>query len=160
MRQARKKKLLTIIAFGLFLIIVGGITWQQIQFYRTIKTLKSIDPHQIIIFRVYPKFGSPFGSPVEFKQPDPIIDNFFQSVTDLRSYWSNLSPVATDEHSWFLEIATEEIDVIQMSCSIPAKKNNTVIGELDSLALFQSQQLFEWYQKYSHKWLEDATVQE
>jgi len=50
---------------------------------------------------------------------------------------------------------------LQMKCYIPSKEVNLVVGEfLGSKGAFQSHNLFDWYQKYRHRWLKpDASQQ-
>ena len=69
--------------------------------------------------------------------------------------------MASDAHSWFMDILIQGRDMIQISCYIPCK-GDFVFGEVSKIGkhnikwnygAFKSHQLFRWYQKYSHLWL-------
>ena len=168
MNEKIQEKLLIVILVLIFVtVIVLGI-FNQIRFYRTVNTLKSMGFHHVTLFRIYPTASMPDKTPVEFITPDPIIDDFLQSVTDLRAYWGSPGSVASFDHEWFVEIVTEE-DKIQMSCYIPAEKDDIVLGEFGKFSKggggsyygdFQSRLLYQWYQKYSHRWLNPALQQD
>lgn len=157
-----RKQQLVLILFLLLvaLVVVGVILWQRIQYDRTIKALTSMVPQQVTTFRIYPRVGVPFGTPTAFKVPDPMIDEFFQSLTDLRSYSPSHDMIDSQDHEWFLEVVTKDI-TIPISCGIPSEKGDIVVGQLARFTTnsttnyghFQSRKLFEWYQKYSHRWL-------
>ena len=108
--------------------------------------------NEVISFKIYPGAIAPVGPSIIFKPPSPVIDTFFQSIKDMRSSWTNYSP-ANEEYVWFLEIATQKGDIIQLSCTIPAKKRTYVVGMLNDHDFFKSRQLYQWYQDYSHRWL-------
>lgn len=160
MQMPLKEKLFRVIPFLIFIIVVGGIVLQRIQFYRTIKALTSIEPQQVTTFKIYPKVTGPFGVPIEFRTPEPIIDAFVQSLTDLLSYWGGRYTVTSEDHGWFLEITARE-KTIQMGGTIPSDKGDIIVGSFGKVSksggthygYFQSHLLFEWYQTYSHRWL-------
>ena len=137
----------------IMIILIGGITLQVVFFYMDLKFLPSIKPQNVTTFKIYPGFSRPTGTPIKFNHSELIVYDFFHAIKDIRPYWSNLSPVASVSHVWFLEIEIGNGVVITMHCSIPEKKGNIVIGELNKGGLFQSRALFQWYQKYSHLWL-------
>jgi hypothetical protein len=163
-----EEKRIIIIAV-LFLAIIGVIrSCQKIQYHRTINTLISMDLQEITMFRIYPRVIRPVGSPVEFKAPDPIIEGFFQSLTDIRPYKPSHDTVASWDHSWFLEVTTEGI-MIQIDFHIPSGKGSIVTGKLGKFIEggggplygdFQSRKLYQWYQNYSHRWLSPSAETE
>jgi hypothetical protein len=121
----------------------------------------------VTVLRIYPRSGIPRGKSVIFRTPDPLIDEFFRSLSDIRIYWPSHDTVTSQDHSWFLEVSTGG-DPIQISFYIPSGKGARVAGEFGNWNLrssvhygdFQSQQLYDWYQKYSHRWLSPPAEQE
>ncbi len=115
-----------------------------------------MDAKAITSFKIYPFAGQP----IAFKTSAPIVEAFLTSVTDFHSSSSSAGSIASLDHSWLIEILIQE-EMIQMSCSILSGKDHVVFGYIGKFrptsALyyghFQSQQLFQWYQKYSHVWL-------
>lgn len=163
-KQNTRKVLLSLIGIGIigfFVILEGFSILHRIQFRRTIEALTSMDPNTVTLFRIYPIASRPIEPSMEFSTPDPIIKEFLQSVTDIGSYKSSPGSVVSFDHVWFVEIVTEE-QLIQMTCYIPSEKGNIVLGSLGKFVKggggphygdFKSQKLFQWYQKYSHLWL-------
>jgi hypothetical protein len=90
-----KGKLVPIIVVSLLAIIVVFLIWGRILYHRTLKVLTSIAPQQVTVFRIYPRVYRPSGVPVVFSVPDPMIDAFFQSLTDLHSYGPSRDRVAS-----------------------------------------------------------------
>jgi hypothetical protein len=122
-----------------------------------------MDPQHVTTFRIYPRVAyGPFRTPVTFKAPDPIIDEFFHALTHRNSYPISRDRIASRDHNWFLEVATEGVPTIQISFLIPSGKGDIVVGRLGNFSKrghsydgdFQSEFLFQWYQKYSHRWLD------
>ncbi len=155
-----KENLGPIIVLFIITIIGIGVYSTRKGYKKAIETLTSINAQHVTVFRIYPKVYRPFGEPVEFNTPDPIIDAFFQALTDLRSYPTSRD-TAYQEQTWFLEIATRDF-MIQIAFYIPSQKGNIVVGEIGEFsksggrydAEFQSRKLFQWYQKYKDRWLE------
>jgi hypothetical protein len=163
-----KDKLQIILVFLIFTLIAGTTVNRKIQYKRAIETLLSMDSQQVTIFRVYPRVNlKPSGTPAEFSVSDPIIDEFFQSLADIRSYPKSRDKIASFDHCWFLEVATDGT-MIQIGFAIPYKKGDIVVGHIAKgnktnpafYGYFQSRVLFKWYQKHSHRWLETSDVQE
>ena len=151
----------------IFVVSIGSEIWQNRQYHKTIETLTSVSPEQITMFRIYPRVQIPVDTSIEFLPPDAIIRDFFQALTDHRPYSYSHDTVASRDHSWFLEVMAGEV-FIQISFHIPSDNGNIVAGwlgkyhqnSMTSYGHFQSQQLFQWYQKYSQRWLNPASPQE
>ncbi len=152
---------------ALFIIILA-ITpfYDKIKFRRKIKNLTSIDSSQVTIFRIFPRVIRPVGASKEFQTSDRIITDFFKSLADLRPYRQSHDTVTSLDHSWFLEIVTRTHRV-QIDFHIPSKKGELVAGKIGKwdknfatfYGGFQSRKLYQWYQKYSHRWLESEGSQ-
>ncbi|GAK54527.1 hypothetical protein U14_05814 [Candidatus Moduliflexus flocculans] len=144
----------------IFVVWIIVTFWQEGQYRTTIEALTSISPEQVTKFRIYPRVGVPVDTSIEFMLHDSIIADFFQALTDQRSYSYSHDTVASRDHSWFLEIIAGEL-FIQISFHIPHDNDNIVAGMLGkftknsttSYGHFQSRQLYQWYQRYSHRWL-------
>ncbi len=151
------KKMTAIILFGVFPLLVVLFMGERIQFYRTLKILKAIKPQQISSFKIYPHVGKPVGIPIVFKAPDPLIVEFFDTLTDCHSYWPSHD---TGHSGWYLEIVTED-STLHIGFYIPTRKPGVVVGNLGErtrfgiidYGFFQSQNLAQWYDKHSHRWL-------
>jgi len=156
-----KEKQRIIIVVLVFITI--GVTIFSVKerlYNKKLKALTSIKPEQVITLNIYAKASIPSGSPVKFRAPDLIIDDFLKALTDVHSYSPSRDTIASDEHIWFLEVFTKHIEV-SISFDIPSGKGDIVVGTFGKFGTFatpygsfQSQQLFQWYQKYSHRWLE------
>jgi hypothetical protein len=93
-----------------------------------------------------------------------LIAEFLEAIRDIRLYWLSPGSLASKDYAWFIEIVVEK-KVIQMSCSIPSGRGEVVHGTIGQFVKggggplygdFQSQKLFQWYQKHSHLWLNPA----
>lgn len=162
MKEKLLKLLLCLFPFIFFAMIIGGIAFQHIQLYRTLKTLNAIQPQHISAFRIYPKVIHPVGSPVDFTGSVPIVEDFSHAISDFRHSSLGYHSVASDAHSWSMEIIIRGRHRLHISCYIPWK-GDFVFGEVTKISenntkwnygAFKSRQLFQWYQKYSHRWLE------
>lgn len=154
-----KENIGIIVCLLLLIISLGMEGYQKIQYHRTAKILTSIDPKAITMFKVHSYRG---GTSSNFKAPDLIVNEFFQSLEDLQSYSPSHDTVASWDHCWSIELATERL-TMQISFYIPSKKNSVVVGEFSKkvnrrntiyYGYFQSSQLLKWYQKYRERWLE------
>ncbi len=165
MQQSRKygmkQKLISIMVF----LVLGGSVfgfylYQKVQYQRKLDILTSLTPQQVTLFRIYPRVIIPSGTPVEFRVSNPLIQEFLQALTDLKTYWPSHDRVNSRDHSWFLEIAGNG-EVVQIHCYIPSDKEGIVVGEIGrfrqnsgtSYDHFQSRNVFQWYQKYNNEWL-------
>lgn len=159
-KKSQKNNWPVIIILVILMMGAGTAVYQKVQYHRTIQAFTTIVPQQVSTFRIYPRVFKPVGTPIEFRNPDPMIDEFFHFLTDLRSYQPSHDTVTSRDHSWFLEVATED-SMIQISFHIPSHLDDTVAGlfgkysntRYGTYGSFQSQELFQWYQKYSHRWL-------
>ncbi len=158
-----------IVVIVIFVASAGLLLFQGIQHYRSKKMLSvmvsqsditSMNAQHITLFRIYPRIIRPVGEPVQFKAPDSIIQDFFQSLKDIQSSWASRDTVDSQDHSWFLEVAAGG-DMIQIHFYIPSGKGDIVAGEFGKWGTnnsvhygsFQSKLLFQWYQKYKDRWL-------
>jgi hypothetical protein len=90
-----------------------------------------------------------------------LIDGFFRSLSDVQPYAPNHDTVSSHEKRWFMEFVTQDDGVIQLGCYIPYGQGGIIVGELGEwltrsqtrYALFQSQTLYLWYQRYHEEWL-------
>lgn len=117
--------------------------------------LQQVNAKSLTAFVIYPRAGKPVGTSIVLALPAPLIDGFFEAIKDARSYVRSGLTIASLEHNWFIEIMMGE-KRLQIRCCIPSnERNRVVVGEfLGSKGAFQSHQLYHWYQKYSHRWLE------
>lgn len=151
---------LSIILFIVTILVMTSFC-DKIKFRNKIKELTEVKPHEVITLKMYPGAIRPIGTSNEFSAPDRMIHEFLQSLRDARSYYPNHDTVASQKHRWFLEAITTDNN-IQFAFYIPSLKSNIVIGRLGKWdenyatfdGYFQSQNLYHWYQKYSHRWLE------
>jgi hypothetical protein len=163
MKRETKNILVVVLFFAIIFAGRGISYYKKNQYKKAIQTLTSMQVENIAIFRVYPKVGRPVGEFVEFRDSIPIVDEFVKSLTDQRRADSSLihDGVSSVEHCWFLEIATKS-ETLQINCYIPARREDIVVGEFLSFDdgrrnapydSFQSRNLYQWYQKYRHRWL-------
>ena len=163
LQSSNRNALVTWISYGVVLFIlfavIVSIIWQTVQFYRTIHTLKSLSSGAIRELRIYPRTT---GKQEIFSPPSALIDNFFQALADIRAYHGSPKGIMSLDHEWFVEIKTADGHIIQMSCHLPANGKKVVHGALGRFyekgggpyyGKFQSQDLYHWYQTYSHLWL-------
>jgi hypothetical protein len=77
---------------------------------------------------------------------------FFNALEDMQFATPNYEEV---KNQWIIRIDTD-ITSLSVECSTSKDNPSVVVGLIDSdegLTYFQSQQLYHWYQKYSHRWL-------
>ena len=162
-----KEKLLIIIVLLMFITVEGHTIYRKRHSGGQIDMLTSVEFQDIVTFRVYAGRSRPTGPFVEFKKTELTVKEFLRSLSDLKRYSRNHDTVASlDEHTWFMEIVIRG-KMFQIACYIPSRQSDTVVGELgkfydtrvDSDGYFQSHQLHQWYQKYSHHWLEPEGAQ-
>jgi len=155
-----------IVTYGMIAIIIVGIvittTWQTIQFYRTIHTLKALSSFEIHELKIYPRVGKAKGIPIISTSPDTMLHEFGDALKDIRAYRGNPSKIMSLDHVWFIELETTKGQIIQMPCHLPENGEKIVHGELGKFyekgggpfyGRFQSEKLFQWYQKHSSRWL-------
>ena len=155
--QAFKEPLLIVV---ILVVLIALWNWQRGQYRKAIGALTSITSGQVTMFRIYPRVVIPVNTYVEFTPPDPIITDFFQALKDHRRY-SYSHDRAWKDQQWFFEVDTREMS-LQVSFHIPDDNDTIVAGRLGkftshstrSYGYFQSRQLYQWYKKYSHCWLE------
>lgn len=148
----------------LFLVIIIGLLLHQgIQDYKTMKIITSIEPQDVIMFKVYSPNDPSGKHPFNFTIPDPIIHDFFQSLKDQSLYFPTHDTVDSQDHTWFLDVGTKE-SLFQISFHIPSGKGRLVAGHVERIydgsmmnySDFQSRKLFDWYQTYKDRWLTPA----
>ncbi len=154
-------------------MLAGILVYRKIIHHKTVKHLTSIDsltsiePQKVSAFKIYPRVTRPVGTSKELNVSEPIIGDFFQSLTDLRSYYPSHDTVASRDHSWFLEFTYDE-RIIQIHFRIPSGKDDIVAGTIGKFrerkktiyGHFQSRELFQWYQNYKDRWLKPDAPQE
>ena len=146
------KNLLTVVIVLLLLYPITFLMKKQEEQQKTsIADLRSFDPQRVTSFRIYPRVIKPVGESITFNISESIISEFFQALKDISSYSPN-HDTAKKEENWYLEV-TAEGDVFQIGFYIPYGKGNIAVGEFDGGGEFQSRQLYQWYQTYSHRWL-------
>ena len=154
-----KDKILTTIIISFLIVISILFYYQKHRAQKTIKALNAINSSQIVLFRIYPRVAVPDENFIELKASESIIDDFFRSLGDIRSYKPSHDTIISENHSWFLEMELEK-GRIQINFYIPSQQRDIVVGvirkfnDAKTRAYFQSRQLYHWYQKYSHCWLE------
>ncbi|GAK53391.1 hypothetical protein U14_04656 [Candidatus Moduliflexus flocculans] len=128
--------------------------YQKVQYGRVKPHLKSIVPQQVSSFTIGTKDStlSERQANREFVTDKEMMTAFFQTIPDMRFaapiYKEFLAQWKTEIH-----IGTK---IVTVECSIPADDPTLVISLIDSPAgytYFQSRQLYQWYQTYSHRWL-------
>jgi hypothetical protein len=152
----------------IWIFLIGFVLYQKIQYRRTMHiltqefsaALQQPNAHSLLTFAIYPRIVKAVGQPLVMTLPEPLIDKFFDALEDARPYARSGVTIASRDHQWFLEIAAGSTR-IQMKCYIPSRQGNIVVGEfLGSKGAFQSRNLFQWYQKYSPRWLEPEKSQQ
>ena len=160
-KKIRAKPFETLLILTLIALFSVAIL-NKVNYYRIVKALRALEPRHITAFRIYPRVNRPVGIPIEFTSSEPIVVEFFEAIVDMRLYWLSPGTLASRDHAWFVEIVAEGKQ-IQMSSSILSGRDDAVYGTLGKFVKggggplygdFQSRKLFQWYQKYSHLWLE------
>ncbi len=166
MKNERIKDILCILIFAFVLILGLRLKLFQKEEQRKIMPeLISLASKGGIHFKIYPAVTIPIGDFLTFNQSDSLVQDFFGSIQDTLSYSRNHDTIASNDYVWFLEIYTDNADLAkQIGFYIPSGKKRIVVGELGKwqqgngtgtrYGYFQSRQLYHWYQKYSHRWLE------
>ncbi len=156
-----EKKHINTFICSVLLLGMAALLYNTIQYYRTIHILKAGIPQKVTLM-IYPRVSSPVGRAVTFRSPDPIVTEFWSALTDIRLYWPNHDTISSRDHEWFVEIFAEDgLMHIQMDFHIPSHKSSIVAGQIGRFSSrnmtnygdFQSGQLYQWYQQYSHRWL-------
>ena len=155
----------------MFITVEGDKIYQKRLLSRQLDLLASVEVQDIVAFRIYSGISRPpNGSFVEFKNSELIVKEFLRSLADLKRYRRHRDDIDGLDNMWFMEIVVRG-KMFQIDCYVPShfssRQNDTVVGELgkffntrvDSDGYFQSRQLYQWYQKYSHRWLEPEGTQ-
>ena len=139
----------------IFLRIAFSMIRETIQFSRTTRLLKSLQPHSIREFNISPWTTVGGYSALSFSPQDAIVKDFVRALGDLRAYRGSPKGTMSRAHEWFVEMVTTDGRIIQMGCHLPAGKKNVVHGKFVHIlnGKFQSEALFQWYQQYSQRWL-------
>jgi hypothetical protein len=138
---------------------VGG--YQKVQYSRVKPILRSISPEEVISFRIVPSVSelSTSTKTNEFSQDVELVGAFFQALEDMQFAAPKYKEFVDQ---WSIQIRTGTT-TLSIACSIPADDPTVVIGLIDSSAgysYFQSQKVLQWYQTYSHRWLEAGEREE
>ncbi len=161
MKEKVKHALFIILFIGIFFAARGVGMYRQWQYQKALSSLCALSPHEVIMFKIYTR-----GEPVEFPSDDPIIEEFLQNLTDLRTYYPNHDQIFSEDDSWFLEISTESM-MIQINFRIPLPHRAFVAGKFGRFGerrstfygSFQSQNLLQWYTKHNYRWLKPEEPQ-
>ncbi len=138
------------------------------EYEEKINILTSTNSQNVVEFKIYPRVIAPAGTPLEFSVTDQIVDAFFQSLKDVHPYPTSRDTVTSWDYNWFLEVyAKGWDDMIQIKFHIPSRNGDVVVGTLGEFhktggshdGQFQSQKLYQWYQRYSPRWLEPEASQ-
>ncbi len=131
---------------------IGG--YQKVQYGRVKSILKSILSEEIISFKIASDGSEAFERKYtsEFSREAQLVAEFVQTLEDMQFAASIQKKFITQ---WGVQIDTSATTV-KLECSIPVDDPTLVIGLIDShegYTYFQSQKLFQWYQKYKDRWL-------
>jgi len=148
------------IGFLLFLLFLGIIVYRNVQYHRTFMLLRQLDREHVKCVKIYPETAGPSHKYFELQSSAPIVSELLQSFAGSRAIW--LQSRFTVSDGFFLEIVTEERK-IQGVFQIPAGRIY-IVGEFGTwrqssqtcYGEFRSKKLYQWYRKYSHRWLESA----
>ena len=146
------------IGFVVFLLMIGIIGYRNFQYYRTFWFLRHLERQQIHSVKIYSDTTRPAGREIALTSFEPIIPELLESFKGSWAVWLPHRFAVAD--SFFLEIITEERE-IQGVFRIP-KGKTYIIGEFGKwrqssqtfYGEFRSKKLYQWYQKYSNRWLE------
>jgi len=151
-----------VVVVSIWIITLSLWGYQKIQYHKTIHTLtqelptilQQANARSLTTFAIYPSAGKPVGTPVVLTLPDPLIDEFFKALNDVHSYAGSRVTVTSPAHNWFIEMMIGN-EHLQIRCYIPSnERSKIVVGEFAGWnGSFQSRQLYQWYQTYSHRWL-------
>ena len=138
----------------IFIVVFTIFTIASVQSYfhyrKDLKQFRTLCPEEIVVFKIYPRFMNPTGTPVEFRYPDAMLKDFFHALSDIKSYHPTHDNIESLAHCWFLQVETLK-NTTQIEFRIPSGKGQIVTGRLNRLDWFQSRQLYQWYQTYSHR---------
>lgn len=152
-RKTREGRIKEIIIGIAIVAVIGVCILKIIRDYRAFEGIMTLTLQDVTMFRIYPRVGGPRGIPREFFPNESIVIEFLESIMDFKAYHSTPSSAISRDYTWFVEIATQEGKIIQTRCSISQYTPHIVIVHVGT-ARYQSKQLLQWYQKYSHLWLE------
>ena len=160
-----RELLKNLLLWGIILLLLYPVTFlfeehkEQHEDAITLRTqLQALEPREVSVLKIYPRISKPVNTPLAFRVPDPLIEDFFHALTDLSTYRYNHDTVKSNDYTWCLEVVTGNA-VFLVEFHIPIGRGNIVAGKLGEYRTggsgdFQSRQLYKWYQKYSHRWLE------
>ena len=128
--------------------------YQKVQYTRVKPILMSIAPDEVTSFRIVSNVSesSTDEEARDFGQETELVTEFFQALEDMQ-FAAPLYQEYLEQWSAHIKTATTGVTI---EFFIPADEPILVVGLVDSEAgysYFQSQQLYQWYQKYSHRWL-------
>jgi len=158
MQEKLKQIFLLVLGLLLFAIPAGSYLYQKYQYQKALKTFTSIEVKYVRAFHIYARTSIPRGIPITFKISDPIIEDFFSSLSDIRSYWPTHDTIISTDHQWLVEIFLKD-KMMTLYWYIPSKKGEIVVGEFGIYGAFQSKLLYRWYQKYKDRWLNPGKPQ-
>ncbi len=140
----------------------GSGHYQKEQYKRAMPFLSSLTPEKITSFKVGSRAleidESKRGT--EFSKNDAIVVEFFHALEDQR--FINRIPYESQVVMQWKTQILKKAGTITIEFSVYEDSPTVVIGLVDSYAgytYFQSRKLYQWYQKYSHRWLESEESQ-
>lgn len=144
---------LTMVILTTLLIIIDKKDKSNRQ--KVMENFFAVTQEQIIAFKIRPDSSSSYNDSkvVLFDSNERLVADFLQAITDSLSYQPKHD---TTSVQWGIQIKTKTT-IITMWFYIPSAEPESVVGNIESknsIARFQSQQLYDWYQKYRHRWLE------
>ncbi len=152
MKEKQDIKTFLILFIVLVVFYAVATSWAKWGYEKRMTALRSMNPEKVTLFKIYPRVIMAVGDSSTFNVSDPIISEFFQALWDVSSYSRTHDTIASTDHSWCLIVSTDR-SAIQIDFHIPYGKGDIVAGEFDGYGSFQSRRLYQWYQKYSHRWL-------
>ena len=133
----------------------GSGDYQKEQYTRAMPFLDSLTPERITSFNVSSRILEVNEKKsAEFNKHDAIVVEFLDSLRD-RHFINRIPYESHVVMQWKTQIL-KKTGAVTIECSVYEDSPDVVIGLVDSYAgytYFQSHKLYQWYQKYSHRWL-------
>ncbi len=129
-------------------------SYHKRQYSKVVSIISSISSESVTSFKIVADMPDSFldQKMEEFTQETAMMMGFFQAIEDMQFSAPKYKEFLAQ---WKIEIHAGAT-LVTVECSIPADDPTLVIGLIDSpvgYTYFQSRQLYQWYQTYSHRWL-------
>ena len=140
----------------------GSGDYQKEQYERVMPFLAALTPGRITSFKIssHALRVDVSKSELEFNKNDILVMEFLQALED-RHFITRIPYKSQAVIQWKTQIF-RKVDAVTIEFFVYEDFPDVVIGLVDSYAgytYFQSRQLYQWYQKYSHRWLEPEKAQ-